>query len=259
MTAVRSALLPARGNRHANNIGIARLSSRAAEVFASCCRWLPLSARRYAVRGAVGVVAACALVGTTLHALDANRLIAAAQQHGPRTVQQARALEAMLARAAGFNDTGRLQIVNQFFNDSVEWVDDVQVWGQVDYWASPLEMLSKGMGDCEDYSIAKYFSLVTMGMPVSKLRMVYVRALVGGNSLAHMVLAYYPSPNAEPFILDNLIGEIRPASARPDLTPVFSFNSEGLWQGVGAQSAGDPIARLSRWREILVKVRAEGF
>jgi hypothetical protein len=73
------------------------------------------------------------------------------------------------------------------------------------------------------------------------------------------VLAYYAQPNAEPLVLDNLIGEIRPSSRRPDLAPVFSFNSEGLWQGTGAQSAGDPVARLSRWREVLAKARAEGF
>ena len=74
-----------------------------------------------------------------------------------------------------------------------------------------------------------------------------------------MVLAYYATPGAEPLILDNLIGDIRPASRRGDLEPVFSFNGEGLWQGVGAQSAGDPVARLSRWREVLAKARAEGF
>ena len=74
-----------------------------------------------------------------------------------------------------------------------------------------------------------------------------------------MVLAYYATPQSEPLILDNLIGEIRPASRRPDLTPVFSFNGQGLWQGVGATSAGDPVARLSRWREVLAKAREEGF
>jgi hypothetical protein len=90
-----------------------------------------------------------------------------------------------------------------------------------------------------------------------------VRAQIGGPQgalQAHMVLAYYAAPGAEPMILDNLITELRPASRRPDLVPVFSFNSEGLWQGVGAQAAGgDPTARLSRWREVLAKARAEGF
>jgi hypothetical protein len=61
-------------------------------------------------------------------------------------------------------------------------------------------------------------------------------------------------------ILDNLVSEVRPASRRPDLSPVFSFNSEGLWQGVGAQPAGgDPVSRLSRWRDLLAKARLEGF
>jgi predicted transglutaminase-like cysteine proteinase len=97
-------------------------------------------------------------------------------------------------------------------------------------------------------------------MPVARLRLVYVRAQVAGNDAqAHMVLAYYPQPNAEPLILDNLVTSVRPASRRRDLTPVFSFNSEGLWQGVGAQSAGDPQARLSRWRLVLTKARSEGF
>lgn len=74
-----------------------------------------------------------------------------------------------------------------------------------------------------------------------------------------MVLAYHAQPHAEPVILDNLISELRPASRRPDLTPVFSFNGDGLWQGVGDTTAGDPLARLSRWRELLAKARAEGF
>jgi hypothetical protein len=74
-----------------------------------------------------------------------------------------------------------------------------------------------------------------------------------------MVLAYYAQPDAEPLILDNLQPELKPASARPDLAPVFSFNSEGLWQGVGATSAGSAVARLSIWREALAKIRAEGF
>lgn len=115
------------------------------------------------------------------------------------------------------------------------------------------------MGDCEDFAIAKYFSLIAMGMAPAKMRMVYVRAQNGGVVQAHMVLAYYPEPNAEPLILDNLITDMRPASRRPDLAPVFSFNAEGLWQGVGPSSAGDPVARLSRWRDVLNKAKSEGW
>jgi predicted transglutaminase-like cysteine proteinase len=195
-------------------------------------------------------------------AWDADTMLRAAQAQGPQALAGARALQAALAGLNGQDETAKLSAVNQFFNRRIVFTSDQEVWGQVDYWASPLEMLAKGRGDCEDYVIAKYFSLLVSGVPVSRLRLVYVRATIGGpggETLAHMVLAYYAAPGADPLILDNLMGEIRPASRRPDLEPVFSFNGEGLWQGVGTQSAGDPVARLSRWREVLAKVHAEGF
>jgi len=195
-------------------------------------------------------------------AWDADTMLRAAQAQGPQALAGARALQATLAGLNGRDDATKLAAVNQFFNRRIVFTSDQEVWGQVDYWASPLEMLAKGRGDCEDFVIGKYFSLLVAGVPVQHLRLVYVRATIGGaggETVAHMVLAYYATPGAEPLILDNLIGEIRPASRRPDLEPVFSFNGEGLWQGVGSQSAGDPVARLSRWREVLAKVRAEGF
>ncbi|WP_280154929.1 transglutaminase-like cysteine peptidase [Piscinibacter sp. XHJ-5] len=205
-----------------------------------------------------------AIVVAAFHprAWDAERMLAAAQRHGPKALAGARALQGVLQAANDADDDAKLLALNQFFNRRIQSRDDSELWGQVDYWASPLEMLEKGAGDCEDFAIAKYFSLLALGMPVQKLRLVYVRAQMGGSGgpvQAHMVLAYYAAPNAEPLILDNLVTDVRPASRRTDLSPVFSFNSEGLWQGVGSQSAGDPAARLSRWREILVKARAEGF
>ena len=197
-----------------------------------------------------------------LWASDALRMAQAAQRLGPRAVAALPALQALLQQGSGGDDESQLAAVNTFFNWRIVFAEDSEVWGQADYWASPLELLAQGRGDCEDYAIAKYFSLLAMGMPVARLRLVYVRAQIGADpqaQQAHMVLAYYAKPDAEPLILDNLISSVRPASRRPDLTPVFSFNSEGLWQGVGAQSAGDPQARLSRWRDVLAKARAEGF
>ena len=199
------------------------------------------------------------LGGQALWASDAQRMAHAAQRVGSRAVAALPVLQTLLQQSAALDDEARLVAVNDFFNRRIVFAEDSEVWAQADYWASPLELLQQGRGDCEDYAIAKYFSLLALGMPVARLRLVYVRAQVGGDSQAHMVLAYYAQPNAEPLILDNLIGSVRPASRRPDLAPVFSFNSEGLWQGVGAQSAGDPQARLSRWRDVLAKARAEGF
>jgi predicted transglutaminase-like cysteine proteinase len=161
--------------------------------------------------------------------------------------------------------TDKLLRVNEFFNRRIAFVDDLTVWGQTDYWATPAETLAMGKGDCEDFAIAKYFTLQNAGVANEQLRLIYVKAHIGGAASpiqqAHMVLAYYPTPDAEPLLLDNLITDIRPASRRTDLTPVFSFNSQGIWPGAGG---GDPqgsggIGRLSRWQDLLQRARQEGF
>lgn len=158
-----------------------------------------------------------------------------------------------------------LRRVNDFFNRHIEFGDDQQIWGQSDYWATPMETLAKGKGDCEDFTIAKYFTLLNMNVPIESLRLVYVKARIGGPSSsiqqAHMVLTYYPSPEAEPLVLDNLISEIRPASRRRDLEPVFSFNGQGIYSGIAADSAAGPggVGQLSRWADLLRRSQAEGF
>ncbi len=166
------------------------------------------------------------------------------------------------SEAASKPVSDQLSEVNQFFNRNIRYTEDAQLWKKSDYWATPLETLGSRAGDCEDYAIAKYLTLLNLGVPVSQLRLIYVKAQIGGPqskiSQAHMVLGYYASANAIPQILDSLITEILPASQRPDLHPVFSFNSEGLWIG-NQQTNADPTARLSRWRDLLTRVQAEGF
>lgn len=204
---------------------------------------------------AIGLVWA----GVGSHAWMAERMLTHAQRMGSSAMARAQALAQEIVEAQALEEEARLKGVNTFFNRTIQFRDDKDVWGQLDYWASPLEMMNRGQGDCEDFAIAKYFALMAAGVPSTKLRLVYVRAQIGAVTRAHMVLAYYRDPLAEPLILDNLLGDIRPASRRPDLKPVFSFNAEGMWQGVGASSAGDPSARLSRWRDMLTKAKAEGW
>ncbi|MFT3736275.1 MAG: transglutaminase-like cysteine peptidase [Rhodocyclaceae bacterium] len=167
-----------------------------------------------------------------------------------------------LARMTTLPEPERLKRVNEFFNRRIQFEDDVVVWSNVDYWASPLETLGRGAGDCEDFAIAKYFSLIELGVPASKMRLTYVRARIGaaGSSVtqAHMVLSYYAQPDAEPLVLDNLITEILPAGRRPDLTPVFSFNGEGVWMA-GADRPASPVDRLTRWTDVLIRMKAAGY
>uniref|UniRef100_UPI0030DD8AF6 transglutaminase-like cysteine peptidase n=1 Tax=uncultured Paraglaciecola sp. TaxID=1765024 RepID=UPI0030DD8AF6 len=130
------------------------------------------------------------------------------------------------------NDSHNLSIdeklyqVNNFFNE-LDFIDDIKHWGKDDYWATPVEFLATHGGDCEDFVIAKYFSLIELGVPAEKLRLMYVTAI--RLRQAHMVLAYYEEPNSVPLVLDNINQRILPASRRRDLLPVYSFNGDGLW------------------------------
>jgi len=143
----------------------------------------------------------------------------------------------------------QLRLVNSFFN-RISFVSDIQHWGEEDYWATPVELLTTNGGDCEDFSIAKYLTLKSMGVPDDQLRVVYVKALELNQ--AHMVLAWYPAPDADPLILDNLINDIKPASERSDLEPVYSFNGEGLWlnKSGGKRTRLGESEKLSRWQEL---------
>lgn len=183
----------------------------------------------------------------------------ALERYGQRAVDVVVAWRKLLEDSRSLAEQEKLAAVNTFFNRRLLFESDVVIWKQQDYWATPLEFIGQGAGDCEDFSIAKYVSLQLLGMPVEKIRMIYVKANVGGVSVAHMVLGYFDSPSAEPLILDNLIGSIRPASSRTDLSPVFSFNTQGLWVAGQTASAGDPTARLSRWRDLLERMKQEGL
>lgn len=209
------------------------------------------------------MLAALLLLALSAAAIDAARQSARAQAAAsavPLLRDWARVLDDDRQQAIDL----KLRKVNEFFNRRIEFADDHSVWGRSDYWATPFDMMTKGQGDCEDFVIAKYFSLLDMGVPDHQLRLIYVRARFGGPASAvqqaHMVLAYYPSPDADPLILDNLITEIRPAARRPDLAPVFSFNRQGVFAGAaGGGQAGGGTERLSAWQDLLLRARREGF
>ncbi|CAM8619861.1 COG3672 Predicted transglutaminase-like cysteine proteinase [Comamonadaceae bacterium] len=197
-------------------------------------------------------------VGAGIDAVQASFL----QRWGAAAQPRFDAWRKLLPTLTDLGDTERLKRVNSFVNQQVQFSEDTAVWGQTDYWATPVETLGRGAGDCEDFAIAKYFTLLQIGVAPDKLRFIYVRAKTGTSDAtqAHMVLAFYASPDAEPLVMDNLVGEIKPASRRPDLVPVFSFNSTGVFTGAaGASPAAGGTGRLSRWEDLLRRAKAEGF
>jgi predicted transglutaminase-like cysteine proteinase len=205
------------------------------------------------------------ILTTATAAINFDRLIALAGQHyGARAQQSINDLRVLFNSLQSASERDKVIKINEFVNYKIRiFDDDINIWGKSDYWATPLESIGRETGDCEDYSIAKYLFLRELGIPNEKLRLTYVRAQVGGPESrifqAHMVLSYYATPNAEPLILDNLIGEVRLASRRTDLKPIFGFNSEGLWIGNSDKSRGDSSAHLSRWRDLLERAKNEGI
>lgn len=179
---------------------------------------------------------------------------------GEGGVQRLQAWLDFLEKQGARSQQQQLVAVNDFWNQNVVGSEDSVIWGETEYWATPIETLGKRAADCEDFVIGKYFSLLRLGVPVDKLRFIYVRARVGGlgstQSIAHMVLGYYETPQSEPLVLDNLMGSLVPASQRKDLTPVFSFNAQGIYVA-GAQPAS--VERISRWKGLMARMQQEGI
>jgi len=148
------------------------------------------------------------------------------QKYGEMAERRLQSWQNLIKEIGNLEDEEKLTRVNDFFNQ-MNFVDDIDHWHKKDYWASPVEFLITNGGDCEDFSIAKYYTLRQVGIPIEKLSIAYVKAL--RLNQAHMVLTYYATPKSTPLILDNLIAEIKPANRRPDLQHVYSFNGDNLW------------------------------
>ena len=211
--------------------------------------------------------AVLALVALSLAALAAEldtitdpQIGKLAQQFGPTAktrLSDGRTLVTTPKNKALQQEREKLELVNDFMNRT-PFVGDAQHWGKEDYWATPVEFLSTHGGDCEDFSIAKYFALRSLGVPDEKLRITYVKEIVVYNE-AHMVLAYFPAPDAEPLVLDNINKTIRPASTRTDLVPVYSFNGTGLWLAKDQTGRGQSVGgsdRIGHWKDVQARLKA---
>lgn len=151
----------------------------------------------------------------------------------------------------------KLLSVNTFFN-KLQYIEDSVLWGTKDYWATPIELLEKGGGDCEDFAIAKYFTLRQMGVQEGKLRITYVIAQDRNTTKPHMVLNYYRTDIAIPLVLDSLHPAILPATQRPDLLPVYSFNGNDLWLAKKSHTEKVRSSKgLSLWQGVLHRYHAE--
>lgn len=180
------------------------------------------------------------------------------QFYGDRAGKRVTAWRELIEDTKSLPESKKLEAINDFFNQ-LYFVNDIDLWGKTDYWATPLEFLGSNAGDCEDFSIAKYFSLRELGVDDKKLRLVYVKAIELNQF--HMVVAYYKTPSSEPILLDNINGTIKPASQRTDLLPIYSFNGSQLWlmKEKGKGTLAGKSSRLKLWNDLRSRNKAEQF
>lgn len=178
---------------------------------------------------------------------------AAEKKYGEKAKNRIKAWANLIAENQNEPEKEKLKLVNQFFNKT-PYYSDLRHWKKKDYWATPAEMLATNGADCEDYAIAKYFTLVALGVSSDKLKITYVKSLTE----AHMVLTYYERPNAIPLVLDNIVPHILPANKRPDLKPIYAFNGAGMWL-VKSQKLGrvGSSGNIRFWREMKSRMGKE--
>lgn len=120
--------------------------------------------------------------------------------------------------------TAQIDAVNRYVNSVVPYITDYENYGVSDYWAAPLEFLRRS-GDCEDYAITKFISLLDLGHENSAMRIVVVNDIV--RNIAHAVLAV--EVGGEVLILDSLIAEVADDRRLPQYVPQYSVNLDTRW------------------------------
>lgn len=178
--------------------------------------------------------------------------------YSEQALRRGQAVNKLISDLQGKPVQDKLREVNRFFNQ-FQYREDKDLWGQKDYWATPEEFIGTQQGDCEDFVIAKYFTLRKLGVADENLYLTYVKHLK--LNVAHMVLSYFETPASNPLILDNYNPAIIEGAGRSDLLPVYSFNANSLFlnnasAGLGKSLPTDKI-KNSKWQKLLADLRKE--
>jgi predicted transglutaminase-like cysteine proteinase len=116
----------------------------------------------------------------------------------------------------------RLGWINRAINLSISPMSDWAQYGVDDYWASPLQTLGSGAGDCEDYAILKYVVLHEMGIAADNLRLVIVQDKKRQAIHAIVAVRY----EQKWLILDNRTMAMLNAEDASYYKPLFTFDRQ---------------------------------
>lgn len=205
-------------------------------------------------------VLAALMFAAPVHAEHLHKILPSKQlkkiqkEYDSETNERFNSWQKLMLDSQNLSDQAKLELVNNFFNQ-MKWTEDSELWQKRDYWATPIESLIRNAGDCEDFSIAKYFTLIELGIPMEQLKVSYVQ--IKETQQAHMVLAYYANDNADPLILDNMKKTIQHGSERVDLAPMFHFNGDGVWQRSAPQNRVDSPLKIRNWADLMQRMHEE--
>ncbi|MFT7860462.1 MAG: transglutaminase-like cysteine peptidase [Sulfurimonas sp.] len=180
---------------------------------------------------------------TTAQLITEDLITRAEKKYGPFAKNRFLSIKKkLLEPLKNKDDITKLNFVNTWVN-FIKFKSDKRLYGVSDYWATLYEFVGKNGGDCEDYTIAKYYILKELGIDPKKMKFVYViyknRA---GKKISHMVLAYLKVPKPKTkndiLILDNNNRLVLPASKRPDLVKIIKMIN------------GDTGPKSKKWKQL---------
>ncbi|OBQ62600.1 transglutaminase-like cysteine peptidase [Mesorhizobium erdmanii] len=119
----------------------------------------------------------------------------------------------------------KLSFINSSINHAIAYKKDSVVYGKLDYWAKPSEVLAHRAGDCEDFAILKMAALLRAGIPAQSMSLVVLQDRKRG--FFHAVLSV--STGSGVFILDSLSNVVSRDSDLPDYVPLYSFSTDRAW------------------------------
>jgi predicted transglutaminase-like cysteine proteinase len=154
--------------------------------------------------------------------------------------KMSRALAATGARGSG-DQAAQVEAVNRWVNRKIAYGEDRDVYGRADYWAPASETLRRGVGDCEDFAIAKMELLSALGIGRDKMRLVVARDLV--RNADHAVLVVTLANGA--VLLDNMTDRLLDARLPNDYRPIMSFSQNAKWVHGYAVQTKAPVRMAS--------------
>ena len=175
--------------------------------------------------------------------ISANIEKKAAKKYGKFSENRFKAIDTeLLQKLKGASDLKKLNVVNTWVN-YIKYSTDKKVYGVDDYWATLYEFVGKNKGDCEDYTITKYYILKELGVDPRRMKFAYVIWRdKKGKKRSHMVLAYFkvPKPKSKKdiLILGNNNRLVLPASKRKDILKVTKMIN------------GDTGPKSKKWKKL---------